>query len=306
MASTFQQLYQDVQHTLGDASATTTIKIKRWLNDARNMLWVEIHGEFKEATDYVATAAAYTSTSVITVTVTNGSTTVTSDGSTNTAFTAAMVGRFIQLNGTDPWYKIASRTSATEIEIADAYLGSTDTACAFEVNTYLWPLPAGVQHLILVSMEDEENWTSLPILDRTDVYGDVPVPLRWDTGTAEVCWMDEKDASGNYQLGLYPAPDTASLVRVRYAEDLTEMSADSDTVGIPGGDACVKSHAKFEAFTYAGRRTEAQLWLARYMDQRERLTITAPRSRVSAHRRRDHTSAGGSRNRRVNLGSQFP
>lgn len=306
MAMTFAQLRAGVQQQIGDFSANTQTYVNRWLNDARNMIWEEIPGEYKQKTDYLATTEPYVSTSAITVEVTEDDETVTSDGSTNTAFTTAMAGRYMSLNGTDPWYKIASRTSATELELEDAYVGSSDTDCDFEIHTYLWPLPSDVGHLLQVSAELEASWVPLDILEPTDFYGAIPVPLRWSESTPEECWLDEKDSSGNYQLGLYPVPDSKTLIRVRYEKTLTEMSADSDTVGIPGADAAIKAHAIFEAYTWRQRTREAQLWLQRFYDARNRLAISSPRSKGATYRRRDHTNASTAGRNRPNLGAQFP
>lgn len=306
MAMTFAQLRASVQQQIGDFSALTQGYVDRWINDARNMLWEQIHGEYKQKTDYVPTTVPYVSTSAITVTVTLGSTTVTSDGATDTVFTSGMDDRYIQLNGTDPWYKIDSITSATELELADDYVGASDTACAFEIHTYLWSLPSDVNGLIQVSVELESRWTTLRILEPTDFYGDVPVPLRWSESTPEECWLDEQDASGNYQLGIYPIPDTRTLVKVRYEKSVTEMTADDDVAEIPGADASIKAHAIFEGYTWRARTREAKLWLARYETERDRLLGTSTRSKGMVFRRRDHTNASTPSLSRPNLGAQFP
>lgn len=304
MANSFKNLQDSIIYQVGDTSGATRDKVKRWLNDTRNAVWEQIDGIYKETSDYLTTTGSYESTSAITVTVTEGSTTVTSDGTTNTAFTSAMAGRFISLDSTDPWYKISSVTSATELELEDAYLGDSDTACAFEINTYLYPLPSDVQRLLLVSVEMEETWSELVIKDRVDIYSHVPVPLRWDTGTPEVCWIDELSSSV-YRLGLFPAPTSASLVRVRYYKNPTEMSSDSDTVAIPGGDLCVKAGALAETYNWRGKPNEAAFWYSRYETELERLRSTVKRSQRTSFRMQDHSDASRTRGIRVNLGSWF-
>jgi len=304
MANTFKTLQDSIIYQVGDASGATREKVKRWLNDSRNAVWEQIDGIYKEASDYLATTGSYASTSVITVTVTNASTTVTSDGTTDTVFTSAMVGRFIQLNGSDPWYKIASLTSVTEIELEDAYLGSSDTDCAFEINTYLYALPSDVQRLLLVSIELEENWSELVIKDRVEVYSHIPVPLRWDTGTPEICWLDEISSSV-YRLGIFPAPTSTSLVRVRYYKNATDMSADSDTVGIPGADLCVKAGALAETYNWRGKPNEAAFWYSRYETELERLRSTVTRTSRTAFRMRDSSDASRTQGVRVNLGAWY-
>ncbi len=58
-------------------------------------------------------------------TLTNGATTVTSNAA---AFTAAMVGRFFKIDADGEWYKIASYTSTTVIELAREYGGTSIAA----------------------------------------------------------------------------------------------------------------------------------------------------------------------------------
>ncbi|MCP4493364.1 MAG: hypothetical protein GY820_39570 [Gammaproteobacteria bacterium] len=304
MANTFKNLQDSVIYQIGDHSGATIEKVKRWLNDTRNGVWEQVDGIFKEETDYLTTTASYKSTTAITVTVTEGSTTVTSDGATNTAFTSAMEGRFIRLSGSDPWYKISSVTSATELVLEDAYIEDTEAGASFEINTYLYPLPTTVQRLILVSAEIEENWAELVIKGRVEVLANIPVPLRWDVGTPEVVWLDEI-SSGALQLGIFPAPENVTLVRFRYYKDPTEMSADSDVVGIPGADLCVKAGTLAEVYAWRGKPKESALWYARYETELERLKVTVNRSGRTSFRMRDRTDAVQSQGVRVNLGPWY-
>ena len=58
-------------------------------------------------------------------TLTNGATTVTANAA---AFTAAMVGRFFKVDADGEWYKIASYTSTTVLELAREYGGASIAA----------------------------------------------------------------------------------------------------------------------------------------------------------------------------------
>jgi hypothetical protein len=306
VANTFRSLQDSVLHQIGDLSGSTRTFAKRWLNDARNEVWDQLSGNFKEAVDYFATTADYDSSSVITVTVTNGSTTVTSDGSTNTAFTADMVGRFINLNGTDPWYRIASRTSALEIELADAYIGDSDTACAFEVHTYIYPIAADCSRLISAYVEDEQNETELTILDRVDVLSRLPVPLRWTREVPDYIWIEVLSGT-TVQVGIYPIPDAVTLIRYRYEKNPTEMSADADVVGIPNADACILNKALVFAFSHKGKMDRAQFYKQMAELELDRLRITVSRTaRTPRFRRKDHTDAGLATGVFANLGAWYP
>lgn len=306
MAMTYVQMQDSILHQLGDFSSTTREKVKRWINDTRNTIWEQVPGQHQEDTDYLTTSESYDSTSVITVAVTNGSTTITSDGSTNTVFTAAMVGRYIRLDGSPPWYRIASRTSATEIELEDDYIGDTDTGVEFKIHTWTWPVSSSVQRLLQVTVEDEDNWTPLRIIDRIDFYNTQPLPLRWDDDTPEVCFLDEDDASGNMLMGIWPVPASATLIRYRYQVAVTELSSDSDVIGIPGADMAVKAGTLMEAYTWRSRMNEAALWYQRYEQELDRLKMTVGRSALTSFRRRDRTDAGSGGSIGVNMGSGWP
>lgn len=306
MANTFRNLQDSLLHQIGDTSGGTRERAKRWLNDARNEIWDQIAGNFKEKTDYLTTTADYDSDDDTTVTVTNGSTTVTSDGSSDTVFTAAMVGRFIQLNGTDPWYKIASRTSATEIELEDAYVGDSDTECAFEVHTYIHNVASDVSRLIQATVEDEQGDVELTILDRVDVLSTLPAPLRWTRDAPKYIWIEEMSGT-TVRVGIYPIPDAATLIRYRYQKNPTEMSDNDDTVGIPGGDAAVLSRALIFAFSFKGKMDRAGFYFQKAEIELDRLRITASRTaRSPSFRRGDHTDAGRPSGATVNLGAWFP
>jgi len=305
MALTYLQHQDDVLHMMGDFTGATRAKVKVWINTSYRQLWEQVYGRYKEESDYLSTSAAYESTSAITVTVTNASTTVTSDGATDTVFTSAMVGRFIQLNGTDPWYRIASLTSATEIELEDAYLGDSDTACAFKVHTYRWSLPSGVDRVMQVIAELDECTVPLEFVDRQSVRNDWSRPLEWDTGTPDKCWIEEKDSAGVYQLAIWPPPTSASLIQIWHEKSVTDLSADSDTIAIPGGDSALNALSISKAMAYKGRMRETQYFRQVYETELQRLLNTVVRGRGMSFRHKDRSNAHGHATG-INLGPQFP
>lgn len=66
-----------------------------------------------------------------TVTLTNGSKTVTGSGTT---FTAAMVGRWIKSDTEGVWYKIAAFVSTTEVTLKRKYVGTTTAGLAYTIG----------------------------------------------------------------------------------------------------------------------------------------------------------------------------
>lgn len=66
-----------------------------------------------------------------TISVTNGDATVTGSGTT---FTAAMVGRYLKVDTDGFWYRIASFTSTTSIELEDEYQGATSAGASYTIG----------------------------------------------------------------------------------------------------------------------------------------------------------------------------
>jgi hypothetical protein len=87
-----------------------------------------------------------------TVTVTNGSKTVTGSGTT---FTAAMVGRKIRVNDEQAYYKIAAFVGATEITLEVEYGGSSDSSLTYSIYKDEYKLNADVDvYKVLRHIED--------------------------------------------------------------------------------------------------------------------------------------------------------
>ena len=78
-----------------------------------------------------------------TVTVTNGSATVTGAGTT---FTAAMVGRYFQTTNDQYWYRIAAYTSATVVTLENVFEGASGSLQAYSISE-AFALPEDLQIL---------------------------------------------------------------------------------------------------------------------------------------------------------------
>lgn len=76
-----------------------------------------------------------------TITLTNGSATVTGSGTT---FTSAMVGRWIKLDDYDEWYEISAFVSTTELTLRQAYQGITSAGASYTIGE-VGPLPEDYQ-----------------------------------------------------------------------------------------------------------------------------------------------------------------
>lgn len=106
-----------------------------------------------------------------TVSVTNGSKTVTGSGTT---FTAAMVGRKIRVNDEEAYYKIAAYVGTTEVTLEVPYQGSADSALTYSIYKDEYKLNADVDvYKILRHIEDGQSLTSGEV-SAFDIYNPTP------------------------------------------------------------------------------------------------------------------------------------
>jgi hypothetical protein len=123
---------------------------------ADNSIWIRTRN-----TTIDLSVADYTTGTILTAT--NGDKTIVGFGTT---WTALMVGRYIKIttpSGDGRWYKIASRTSNTEIELEKNYTG---TSIAAGTSTYIIgessPIPGDYQ-IALIYRASALYWSSYDI-----------------------------------------------------------------------------------------------------------------------------------------------
>lgn len=125
----------------------------------------------------ITTVAPYDQdTDTSTVSVTNGSKTVTGS---STVFTAAMVGRKIRINGENAYYRIAAYVSATEITLEAPYGGETDSGLDFTIYKDEYRLaPDCDKYKILRQIED-----AVPLIGVQSSAFDMKIPTPTAIGT---------------------------------------------------------------------------------------------------------------------------
>src|SRR3990167_2085518 len=116
------------------AEAITSVKdqrslVKQFALNAISRIAAAYDWPFLWTTDFFSTDAEYTTGNV---NVTNGDATVLG-GSSSPVFTAAMVGRKFRVGSESAYYTIRSRTSATEVELAQPYQGDTSTNESYSI-----------------------------------------------------------------------------------------------------------------------------------------------------------------------------
>lgn len=95
-----------------------------------------------------------------TVTVTNGSRTVTGSGTT---FTAAMVNRKFRVGSANTYYRISAFVSATEVTLDVAYVGTTASAQSYSISKDEYRLAPDLdQYKVLRQLENKQVVVNLP------------------------------------------------------------------------------------------------------------------------------------------------
>src|SRR3990167_3489225 len=117
-------------------------KLKDLLLDIYNLRLQDFNARYewpwREKTTTLQTIANYIEG---TVTVTNGSRTVTGSGTT---FTSAMVGRFLKLSRDNDIYEILAVTNSTTLVLKQPYIGTGDSGLAYLIWNRYYNLPPDV------------------------------------------------------------------------------------------------------------------------------------------------------------------
>lgn len=198
---------------------------KRWVNNAYRAICYRYPWQMREKEQKVRTVAPYVTG---TATFTEGDETVTFSGAT---ITAAMVGRKIARSQGGPYYRIASRTSSTEVELAEAYAEDTASGVAFTIFQDEYDLAATTHSVQKVTIEQDRVLGDLVYVpprmaERVDYPGSATgTPLTWT--------VVPSTTSGTTRVRLTPVPDDLYRLRVRYQPTVTALSADDDVPVLP-------------------------------------------------------------------------
>ena len=214
----FQQLGLD------STDATNVSNVKRWANIAQQDIAMRYPWPFLRTRESAVTVVDKTDG---TVAISAGGTTVTGS---STSFAAADVGKYIQFDGSNDWYRISARTSTTDITIDTAYAGTSALSGAtYTIRKFFYSLSSSVDRIL-----DIKNWETAIRIVQTD-YG----TLDWISGANMAQGATSAyaaygiDSSGNVQLTFYPFPSDARIFEVKYLKRLSDLSADADLSVIP-------------------------------------------------------------------------
>jgi len=131
-----------------------------------------------------------------TISVTNGSSTITGAGTT---FTSAMAGRWLNITaptGDGNWYEIGTYSSATSLSLVNQYQGSTASGVSYIIGDVPW-LPEDYQDLPLYRACEIYFTTRVPDIARANKFKEI-----YDTGFAK---LDAEFGSKSNSVAITPS-----------------------------------------------------------------------------------------------------
>lgn len=215
-----------------------------------------------------------------TVAVTINSREVTGTG---TAWTAAMAGRFIKIQGEDHLYEIVARNSTTQIELSERIARTTAASLTYEIfqpEFGLWPDLENIDEVwhdyggsrnVVKPVSNAEYWD---VASRSpEETGKARVYAREGFKNYEgaiigqfVVGYDFAGTPPAYRVLLFPRfPDAAYNVHVTYIQKATPMAADSDEPLMPLEDRWVLVYGGLADYMgQQGNETSLAYWTTEF------------------------------------------
>ena len=162
-----------------------------------------------------------------TASIVSGGTDVTG---ASTAFAAADVGKFIQFEDSNNWYKISAYTSSTAITLETAYAGSSDlSAGTYLLRKFFYSLSSSAEKIL--DIRNPMRPGRVVSMHFNDFDTLLPDPASTQKAYLYVAYG--VDSSGNLVITPYPFADEVYNLEVRINKRVTDLSADSDEPSIP-------------------------------------------------------------------------
>lgn len=179
-----------------------------------------------------------------TVEITEGSASITGTGTT---WTAAMTGRRFRVGGRSEFYTF-TRASNTTGTLDRAYEGDDASAASYKIFQPYYALPSDLRVLESIKVpsvgrdldQREREW-----LDQLD-------PSREFFGEPELYAPYDDDPTPLAQIELYPLPDTAEGLTIRYQTAKARLSATSDVLPAWMNEECLIAGAEADLYALAG------------------------------------------------------
>lgn len=198
--------------------------VQRWLNQSHQEIWGRNDWPWALEREIVQTVIDIVAG---TVSVAAGGTTVTGVG---TAFAATDVGKYIQFQTTDDWYKITAVASTTSLTIEAGFVyTSALSGGTYVIRKVLYNTSTAVEKIMTVrQMTSPEKLTLIPFR-QFDLFR----PNQIESGNPGVYIVHGYDSSSRWTFSVDPVPSTAMNLEIRYKKKATELTTGTDSYAIP-------------------------------------------------------------------------
>lgn len=271
-------MYQELSDRLGaydSAISGDLVKLKRWLNMAQQYICGKRLWPFMLAEEIVQTVTD----------VTTGSLSVDAGASAVTFATnpvGSYVGRYIQLQTTQDWYKITAHVSnSITAFISPAYVGTSNAAfISYKVRKLLYTTTTP-----LIQILDMKQLVSpMQLISQAPSGTDFFLPLYYDVGATSAYVMSSPSSTGGLQFSFMQSPDAVMNIMIRGIRALADLSATSDESIIPSPwhDAMINigAHYGFQSLDDTRAKLELEIGESRIEDMSRTYSHDLGRHRV--------------------------
>lgn len=270
MASlTFADLQSEVfdQSGLDSTDTNNQTRVNRWINFTQQNLCSLYPWPFMLGHEAIVTVPDYNTG---TVSINNGSTTVTGSGTT---FTAAMgAGQYyIQFSTQIDWYPIASYGSATSLTLTTPYQKPNGSSLSFIVRKRWYSLSSSADRIL-----DIVNWdTPVKLVELDPRSIDDFYPDTQSTNSSYGYFPYGYDSSGNLQISPYPFPSDARLLEIKTRTRPVDMTGTA-LPSIPNKYSLVIAWGACSlAFAYLRKMDIAADWNTKYLAEIEKMKMNS-------------------------------
>lgn len=245
--------------------------IEGWIQGRYTRILDACSWKRQEAESVIQAPASYATG---TITATQGSNVITSDGVPSTVFTAAMDGRMIRIANTAEYYQF-TYVSATTGNLDRGYEGPDTTAATFRIDQAVFLLPSNARILRQVTPLHNRD-RPLDIVPPSELNRISSSRNSYGTPSYAVATWDNFSDPAQLQVELSPVPDCpdsgASLLSWAIDYIYEEGDIDSDATGVTlkpfVRPSCLMEGVKADAMrprpNWAGNIQAAQMYEGEY------------------------------------------
>ena len=224
MAYTFLEMQNVILDLMEQDDSITRDRVKRYINMVGSDIWLRYPWPERRKTYFSQTVPVVISPG--TVTVTQGSTTVTGVGTQWIADGNVTPGMKFSLGNASPWYVINAVLTDTQLELENPYVEGDLSGSLFFIYQDVITLPQDCEKIVnLMTADPDRGGVAMPIA-RIDL--DALVYLPRSQGVPTQYAMMELTDGGSQTMRVWPVPDIAYGYQITYLNKWVDLVDDTD------------------------------------------------------------------------------